>query len=267
MFSGFQRKRNIRIALSRQEPFERRNHAIYELGNPPATPEAINALAEIAQSNDELNVCQSAIGRLASLSDPDSLRVLLKLIISESNSNSWIFIEAIRGLSWNTITLNKIAAEALPPLLQAGRNVLGWKRSTAGERSAQASFLSQVREIIENLQTSAGSSALDELDKQLRDRRTAELPGLLKTALESKVFEEAESALAEIAGLETDEAHAALVKIRQQALRQLIHTYEKDDETVETGYSPKRVSVSRSSSELGETLKGPGLARWEAART
>lgn len=256
MFSYFRRKKNIRIALSQQESFQRRLGAIYALGERPATPEAIRALAEIAQSDDKLELRQCAISHLASLSEPDSIRVLLRLVTSNYQPNNWIFIEAFRGLRWNTITLNQIADEALIFLLQLGRNAIRWDNN---------SLLGDVRSLIGRLTTPATRSALEELDKLLRERRTVNLPNLLKIALESQKFDEAESAIAEIAGLGTDEAYSALVKIRQQPVRQLEHSYETDNEEVEAGYSPKWVSVTVSSSELGKALSGPERTRWEAA--
>ena len=244
MFAYFRRKKNIRITLSRQESFQQRLSAIYALGDRPATPEAIQALAQVAQSDDEeLHLRQSAISRLASLSEPDSLRVLLRLVTSHYHPNTWIFIEALRGLSWNTITLNQIAGEALTSFLLLGKNAIRWHDN---------SLLRDVRAMISKLETAATRSALAELDKLLQERRTADLPNLLKIAMESKEFDKADAAIAEIAALGTDAAHAALVTIRQQPLRQLEHSYETDNEDVEAGYSPKWVTVTRSSSELGK---------------
>ena len=165
----------------------------------------------------------------------------------------------------DTIRLRELADEAVPPLSKAGRNVLAWKCGTAGERAVQAKALHDVAEILEKLATPAARSARAELSDVLQRQRAKELPGHVKIALESGAFEEAESAIAEIAELGTPDALAALTKIRKQPVRYLDHQFETDNTDVEAGYSPKSVSVARPSSELGETLKGEARARWERA--
>lgn len=267
MISYFIRKRNIRIALSREEPFVRRNAAIWALGESPATPEAIRVLAEVAQRDDELALRQSAINKLASLGEPESLRALLKLIVSRSDSNNWIFIDALRGLRWSAQGLKTIPLEAPKSLLRAGKNVLLWPRTTASERKLQAAHLREMREIVERLQSPGSASVLAELDGLLREIRAAELPALLKTALESGKFEEAESAVEEIAELGTEEARAALARIRRQPKRELMHSYMTDDPNVESGYSPRLATVAKSSDELGESLTGAARECWGSAAT
>ena len=71
----------------------------------------------------------------------------------------------------------------------------------------------------------------------------------------------ADGAIAEIAELGTAEARAALIEIRAQPSRYLDHQFETDNTDVETGYSPKWVTISRPSSELGEALGGEARAR------
>jgi hypothetical protein len=265
MFSFFKRRNDVRIALSRQEPFARRHTAIWALGE-TADAAAIAALRQIATGSDELDLRRAAIGRLANMSRPDAIRALLALLATESHANTWVFIDIGQGLSWNTITLRQLGDEAVPPLLTAGRNVLGWRRATAGERGLQAKWLRDIGAIILKLETPAARSAGTELSDRLQALRAQELPRLLKAALESADFDEAASAIAEIAGLESTEAQTALVKIREQPGRPLDHEYETDNTDVETGYSPKWVRVSRSSAELGETLAGEARARWDAAK-
>ena len=65
---------------------------------------------------------------------------------------------------------------------------------------------------------------------------------------------------------DTAEAGAALTEIRAQPSRYLDHQFETDNTDVETGYSPKWVTISRPSSEFGETLAGEARARWDAAK-
>jgi HEAT repeat protein len=264
LFSFLKRGRNLRVALSTKESFGARNAAIYGLAD-AADPAAIGALYRIAAGPDDLNLCRTATSRLASMRSPASLRALLDLLAAQSTSNSWVFVDALHGLSWNTITLRKLADEAAPQLLKAGKNVVAWKRRTAGERVPQATTLREIGEILEKLATPAARSARAELNDLLQRQRAKELPGLVKIALESGAFEEAESAIAEIAELGTPDALAALTKIRHQPKRCLDHQFETDNPDVESGYSPKWVSVARPSSELGETLKGEARTRWERA--
>jgi hypothetical protein len=264
LFSFLKRKRNLRVALSTRESFGARNAAIYGLADATDTA-TIRALHQIAAGPDELNLRRTATSRLASMSSPASLRALLDLLAAQSTSNSSVFVDAHDGLSRNTIALRKLADEAVPPLSKAGKNVLVWKRGTAGERAIQATALRQIREILEKLATPAAQSARAELNDLLQWKRAKELPGLVKTALETGAFDEAESAIAEIAELGTPDALAALTKIRKQPARTLDHQFETDNPDVESGYSPKWVSVARPSSELGETLKGEARTRWERA--
>jgi hypothetical protein len=264
LLSYLKRRRNLRVALSTKESFAARNAAIYGLAD-TADAAAIGALHQIAAGADDVNLRRTATSRLASMSSPASLRALLDLLAAQSTSNSWAFVDALYGLSWNTITLRKLADEAVPPLSKAGKNVLAWKRGTAGERAVQAKALRDIAEILEKLATPAARSARTELNDRLQRSRATELPGLMKIALESGAFEEAESAIAEIAELGTPEALAALTKIRKQPVRTLDHQFETDNPHVESGYAPKWVSVARPSSELGETLKGEARARWERA--
>jgi len=88
----------------------------------------------------------------------------------------------------------------------------------------------------------------------------------LKKVLETESFEAADEAIEEIARLDTAEAAAALRLIRAMPVRRMSHMYTKDDEDNQTGYSPKLVAIERPSSELGESLRGPSLQRWSAAR-
>ena len=149
-----------------------------------------------------------------------------------------------------------IADEAVPALVATGRNILAWRRGTVGERTFQAKWLRDVREMIDKLGTPAARSASTELHDRLQGLRAGELRGLLKIALESGAFEDADGAIAEIAELGTAEARAALIEIRAQPSRYLDHQFETDNTDVETGYSPKWVTISRPSSELGEALAG-----------
>jgi hypothetical protein len=220
LFSFLKRRRNLRVALSTKESFAARNAAIHGLAD-AADAAAIGALYRIAAGPDDVNLRRTATSRLASVSSPASLRVLLDLLAAESTSNSWVFMDACSGLSWNTITLRKLADEAVPPLSKAGSNVLAWKRGTAGERAVQAKALHDVAEILEKLATPAARSARAELSDVLQRQRAKELPGLVKIALESGAFDEAESAIAEIAELGTPDGLAALTKIRKQPVRYL----------------------------------------------
>jgi HEAT repeat protein len=265
VFSFFKRRNDVRIAVSRQEPFARRHAAIWALAE-TADPTALAALRQIATGPDELELRRAAIGRLANMSRPDAIRALLALLATESTGNTWVFIDVHQGLSWNTIALGKLGDEGVPPLVMAGRNVLAWKRATAGERSLQAKWLRDIRAIVEKLGTPAARSASADLNDRLQRLRAPELPRLLKIALESNDFEEAESTIAEIAELGTAEARLALAEIRQQPSRYLDHHFETDNTDVETGYSPKWVTLSRPSSELGETLAGEARARWDSAK-
>ena len=169
------------------------------------------------------------------------------------------------GLSWNTTTLPKLGDAAVPPILRAGKNVLAWRRSNAGERKAQEISLRDIGRMLDKLASPAARSAQTELGDLLQRQRAQELTILLKTALENGAFEEAESAVVEIAELGTPAALAALAEIRRQPERYLDHHFETDNPDVESGYSPKWVTVARRSSELGETLKGEARARWDRA--
>jgi HEAT repeat protein len=262
LFSFLKRRRNLRVALSTKESFGQRNAAIYDLAD-AADAAAIRPLYQIAAGPDDVNLCRTVTSRLASIGTPEALRILLDLFAAQSTSNNWVFIDACSGLSWNTITLRKLGDEAVPPIVQAGKNVLAWKRGTAGERKLQATFLRDIGEMLEKLATPAARSARAELNDILEQHRARELTRLVKTALESGDFEEAESAIAEIAELATPDALAALAKIRKQPVRYLDHQFETDNPDVESGYSPRWVSVARPSSALGETLKGEARARWE----
>jgi hypothetical protein len=264
LFSFLKRKRDLRVALSTQQSFLARNEAVYALAKWADLP-SIRALHQIAAGSDEVNLRRSATSRLAAVSSPDAIRLLLDLLAAEAKSNNWVFTDACHGLSWNTITLKKLGDDALPPLARAGRTVLAWKCAGGGDRAIQRGALREILEILDKLDTQAARSARAGLEDILRERRTQELRGLTRTALESGAFEEAESAITEIAELGTPAALAALTTIRKQPVRYLEHQFETDNTDVETGYSPKWVSVARPSSELGETLKGEARARWDKA--
>jgi HEAT repeat protein len=267
LFSFLKRRRNLRIALSAKESFANRNAAIYALAGEPH-PAAIDALRRIAGGPDDVNLRRSATSRLASMATPDSVSALLDLLAAHSASaGSWVFIDACHGLSWNTISLQKLGDAAVPPIVSAGKQVLAWRRSSASERNAQAASFRDILAMLDKLATPAARSARAELVDTRQRERARELPALLKTALESGAFEEAESAIAEIAELGTPDALAALMRIRRQPERPLDHHFETDNPDVESGYSPKWVSASRRSSELGESLTGEARIRWEKART
>jgi hypothetical protein len=266
MFTFLKRRRNLTIALSQQESFARRNAAICELGEPPSTPEAVRALGQIALGRDDGILRRSATSRLANLRSPESLRMLLDILTATATSDNWIFSDARSGLSWNKIALQPIADDAVAALLRAGKSVLAWQRETGRARNQQTLVLDDLRKTLGNLGTASARSAAGELAALLQRQRARELPGLTKIALESGAFEEAQSAVREIAELGTAEAHAALVKIRGQPMRQLDHFHEIDNPDVESGYSPKWSTDSRLSSELGDELKGDDLARWNAAK-
>lgn len=255
MFSGLRRKRAIKTALSREASFAERLRAISLLGEKPAAPEAIRALAELSERADELQLRQTALSRLANIGVPDSLRVLLKLV-THIQPQSWIFYEAFRGLSWNDRTLNTFPDEALASLLHCGKHVIQCNNNAV---------LADVRSLIKKIDSSAIHSALEELDRALMERRKANLPLLLRTALETAEFSEAEHAISEIAGLDSTEAQAALVRIRQQPPRDLSYAYEVDHGEYGGNYSPKTTYDKKSSTLLGETLSGPEGKRWAGA--
>jgi hypothetical protein len=143
----------------------------------------------------------------------------------------------------------------LVSLLLLGRRAIIWSDN---------GLLLDVRSIIEQLGIPAARVALEELDELLRERRTVGLPALLKVALESTRFDDAALAVAEIAALRTDDAHAALVTIRRQPLRRLEQSYQKDDDGAEN-LSLRLFHETLSSSKLGDALSGPQRARWDAA--
>ncbi|MDP2875713.1 MAG: HEAT repeat domain-containing protein [Holophaga sp.] len=258
IFDTFRRRKNIRILLNGEASFELRLKAAFALGDQPATREAIDALARVANNpNEDLTLRQNAISRLAGLSEPDSLRVLLRLIATGAEPGTWIFIEAMQGLRWNSITLNRIANEAVASFLKVGKEAI--KRDSP-------SLLGEARGLIEKLECPTAHSALQELDYLLQVHRTANLAKQKRVALDSSDFDKAAFAVAEIAGLGTKEAEVALKEIRSQPARELEQGYEIDKEDVEAGYSPKWVTEIKSSSELGEALSGLERERWEAAR-
>jgi len=183
--------------------------------------------------------------------------VLLRLVATDSQPGTWIFIEAMQGLRWNTITLNRMASEALNAFLQVGKVAI---------QQDLPALLREVRDVITQLECPAVPGALQELDGVLQAHRTANLGKQMRVAMESSDFDRAAFAVAEIAGLGTLEAAAALREIRRQPARELEHGYEIDNEEVEAGYSPKWVTEIKSSAELGEALSGLERERWEAAR-
>ena len=265
MFSFLKRRRNLRVALSTKESFAERNAAIYALAK-DADAAAIAALHRIASGPDDVNLRRSATSQLASINTPASLTALIDLLAVHSTAvGSWIFIDACGGLSWNTTTLPKLGDAAVPPILRAGKNVLAWRRSNAGERKVQEISLRDIGRMLDKLASPAARSAQTELGDLLQRQRAQELTILLKTALENGAFGEVESAVVEIAELGTPAALAALAEIRRQPERYLDHHFETDNPDVESGYSPKWVTVARRSSELGETLKGEARARWDRA--
>jgi hypothetical protein len=266
LFSFLKRRRNLSIALSPQESFARRNAATYELGEPPGTPEAIRALGQIALSRDDGGLRRTATSRLANLRSPDALRMLLDVLTASAASNSWVFVDARSCLSYSKIALQPIADEAAAALLKAGKSVLAWQRGDAGHRNLQVSVLADLFKTLGNLETASARSAVGELASLLQHQRARELPELKKVALVSGDFEEAQSAIREIAELGTPEAQKALVTIRHQPERKLDHYHEIGDTDVEGRYSSKWVTDSRPSSELGDELKGEALTRWNAAK-
>jgi hypothetical protein len=263
MFSYFRRKRNERLALtniliaaSRKESWERRFEAIYALKSLPASPAVIRAVSIIVHDEEEpFGMREQAVDCLRAFGTPDSFRVLLELVTSDFQHGHVLFTEALSALRWGGATLSQFADEALVSLRLLGRRAILWTDNA---------LLLNVRSMIQELGIPAARVALEELDELLREQRTMGLPALLKIALESTQFDDAAFAVAEIAALGSDDAHAALVTIRRQPLRHLEHSYKKDDPGAEN-LSLRLFHETLSSSKLGEALSGPQRARWDAA--
>lgn len=261
MVSYFWRKRNIRVALSQKEGVLRRIDAIQAL---TAHPEALRVLEQIVnESGFDRLACQ----RLGYLEHPDALRVLLRLLVRYSTRDYQSkFTSVSDAISVCERLLSSIGEDAIPFLLNTGKNVLTWERDRSGQRKWQAHGLWKVKNFLGRIDTLEEKAAVKELDDLLRSIRTRELPDLLKTALEGNAFEEAESAINEIAGLGTPQARDALVLIRSQLPRVMVHSFMAQDPEVETGLSLKEYVWSQSSGRLGETLTGAERAFWDAAR-
>ena len=161
--------------------------------------------------------------------------------------------------------LRALGDAAVLPLQTAGRNILAWRRSDAGASHAQGPTLGRIYEILDTVSSPLARQAKNELSAAYDDLSNKAIPQFLKTALETEFFDSADAAIEAIARLDTAEASAALKLIRAMPERRLTHTYTKDDEDNQTGYSPKLVTIERPSSELGQSLRGQSLQRWSAA--
>jgi hypothetical protein len=260
MWNFFVHKR-IRIALSQQHSSHDRIIAIQGL---TANPKALRALEQITRDSDS-KMAEFAFQKLGHLSDPGALRVILRSIVTNSNSDNARFRDALYAVDVDSILLRTMADEAIPPLLKVGSNVLAWKRENLVDRKNQQNYVAHVKGLLERIDTAVAQSAIAELDRLLRSQLTQELPRLQNIALKSNAFEEAESAIKEIASLGTPAAKAAIILVRSQPPRDMLHSYMAQNPDVETGGSLIEVNVHKSSTDLGNTLKGSERLFWDAA--
>ncbi len=265
MFEDWKRKRLIRRALSSQESVSRRLNAIYALGDAHHT-DAIAALSEIALEREGHNLARTAVGRIAGMSTPEAMRALLSIAATSAEAApNWIFMDAIDGLSWNKHALRKTVPDASASILEIGAQILAWGGSAAS-RNQRAEYIRRLGKILDDIGSAEARAAIWSLEEKLQQIRSREMPALLRMVLETSVFEEAQSAVNEIAKLGTSEACSALAEIRRSPERELVHTYDKVDADFEGGHSSRIVSERRSSADLGEALLGREKALWDAAK-
>ncbi len=264
MFEGWKRKRLIRMALSPKEPFSRRLNAIYALGQ-IHHEDAIAALSEIALSRGELGLARTTVGRIAGMSTPGAMKALLSIAATNAESTNWIFTDAIDGLSWNKHALRKMLPDASASILEIGAKILAWGGSAAS-RTQRTEYIGRLGKILDDIGSAEARAAKTSIEEKLQQVRCMEMPALLRVALETSAFEEAQSAVSEIAKLGTPEACSALAEIRRAPARELVHIYDKTDADFEGGHTSRIVSERRSSVDLGEALEGREKALWDAAK-
>ncbi len=268
MFEFLTRRRNIAVLLDRAQPFEDRWKALYALTSLGSHPDSIRAMLTVAQSEPgEYLMAEELVTQIARFNDRDAASALLSFLPAESQRGPTRQLENIlTNLGQCRTGLSALGDAAVSPLQTAGRNILSWRRSDAGGSHAQAMTLGRMNKILDSLTSPRAVEVKNELSTAFDVLSNKDVALFLKTALETESFEAADTAIEEIARLDTVEASAALRLIRAMPERRMSHMYTKDDEDNQTGYSPKLVTIERPSSELGQTLRGQSLQRWSAAR-
>ena len=268
MFDFLSRRRNIAILLDRARPFEGRWNALYVLAGLHSHPDSIRAMLSVAQSEPrEHLLAEELVSQIAKFNDRDAASALLAFLVPESQRGPSLQLENIlMNLGRCGNGLSALGDTAVSPLQASGRNILAWRRSDSGASHAQGSTLDRIYVILDELASPLATQAKKELSAAFDVLLNKDVSQFLKAALETESYDAAEAAIVEIARLDTAEASAALKLIRAMPVRRMSHMYTKDDEDNQTGYSPMLVTIERPSSELGESLRGPSLQRWSAAR-
>ena len=267
MFESWSRGGHIRILTDRTAHWQKRWDALYALAKQRPHRDAIDAMYAVAVNEpDNYLLAEQALGEMSKIDHPHSVARRLEFLIREAPRG------ATRQLD---NSLNYIASgfDAFPaagdrviaPMCEAARSILAWPRKTPGDRSVQSLYLGKLANKIRLVNSAAAKQAAERILSELSLLSRRDLPLLEKLALTANAFEDAQSAIAEIAGLDDPQAKDALRRIRRAPDRMLTHTFVTDNEDVEAGYSPKTVVMQRSSAYLGEDLTGEAATRWAAA--
>jgi hypothetical protein len=204
--------------------------------------------------------------QLSSFDDPRAVKAKLEFLVHEAPKGPTRQLENILDhVDRGPYAFDAMGDAVIGPILTAGKAILTWPRKTVGDRESQARIMKKLQWVLGHAKAASAARAATELAQQLAALSSRDVPLLEKLALTTDAFEDADAAIAEIAGLDSSAAMDALRRIRRAPDRYMTHTYVTDNEDVEAGYSPKTVQLERSSKYLGEELGGAARARWAAA--
>jgi hypothetical protein len=252
-----------RIALDRKQDIFNRTSAIQRL---KANRRDLEALDNLTRESGE-KISYWAFNTLGGLRDAGAMRIILRSVVANSNSDNADFREGMSaaGVSSSKELLREVADDAVSAFLKIGSNVISWPYEDLYQRRYRQYYLNDVTRWLEKMDTPASQSTLAELERLRLMRLSRDLPRLTSVALKSGAFEEVEAAIEDIASLGTPVARTALQLIREQPARDLLYSFMEQDPEVETGASYIGATRDMSSKDLGQKLKGAEREFWDSA--